>query len=42
MRYYYIFVKDELDELVKSVGINLDIENSFYDYGNWNIIIKKK
>ena len=36
-RYYYVFKKDELKELV---DINL-VKKVFYEKGNWGIIIKK-
>ena len=35
-RYYYVFKKGELDELVQGY----EILNSFYERGNWCIIIK--
>ena len=37
-RYYYVFKKNELEQLVPK---NCKIINSFYEKGNWGIIIQK-
>lgn len=38
-RYYHIFSQNELDNLIS--GININIEYSFYEKGNYGIILKK-
>ena len=37
-RYYYVFKKDELEDLVKN---SFTISKSFYELGNWGIILEK-
>jgi SAM-dependent methyltransferase len=37
-RYYYVFKKDELESLIDQ---NVKIEKSFYELGNWGIILEK-
>ncbi|KAJ3188640.1 tRNA methyltransferase, has a role in tRNA modification [Gaertneriomyces sp. JEL0708] len=39
-RYYHLFVKDELDELVRETGM-ATIERSGYDRDNWYVIARK-
>ena len=42
-RFYHVFKKNELDELVKSFSTSLSIYESYYDHGNWCICaIKNK
>ena len=38
-RYYYVFKKNELESLIDDKII---IVNSFYEKGNWGIILKKR
>lgn len=38
-RYYHLFVKGELESLIKSFDVN--IVNSFYEHGNWGLILQK-
>ena len=37
-RYYYVYKKDELESLIPN---NIKIIKSFYEKGNYGIIIKK-
>lgn len=42
-RFYHVFKKNELDDLVKNFSPSLKIYDSYYDHGNWCICaIKKK
>lgn len=38
-RYYYVFRKGELESLIND---NIKIEKSFYERGNWGLILKKE
>ena len=38
-RYYYVFKENELESLIDDKNI---IVNSFYEKGNWGIILKKR
>jgi guanylate kinase len=38
-RYYYVFKKNELESLIND---NITIEKSFYEKGNWGLILKKE
>lgn len=38
-RYYYVFKKNELESLIDD---NIMIEKSFYERGNWGLILKKE
>jgi hypothetical protein len=40
-RYYHMFKKGELEELVQEAG-GVEIRESFYDNDNWCVILKKK
>ena len=40
-RYYHVFYKGELEDLIKKTGVKLEIEKSFFDYANWCCIVKK-
>jgi len=42
-RYYHVFAKGELEELIKLVNsdFKIELQESFYDEGNWGVIIKK-
>ena len=40
-RYYHVFYKGELEDIIKKTGINVDIEKSYFDHANWCCIIKK-
>ena len=37
-RYYYVFKKDELENLI---GVDVTIVESFYELGNWGVILEK-
>ena len=37
-RYYYVFKKDELESLINS---EIKIIKSFYELGNWGVILEK-
>jgi ubiquinone/menaquinone biosynthesis C-methylase UbiE len=39
-RYYHLFVKDELEQLVKKCP-NCCVLNTYYEEGNWGIVIEK-
>ena len=39
-RYYYVFKENELDTLCNKI-YNIKIINSFYEHGNWCIILEK-
>lgn len=39
-RYYYVFKENELDALCNKI-YNIKIINSFYEHGNWCIILEK-
>ena len=41
-RFYHVFKKGELDEIINNFSKNIIIINSFYEKGNWGIIIEKK
>lgn len=40
LRFYHVFEEGELEELCSRLG-NVDIVNSYYDQGNWCVLIKK-
>lgn len=40
LRYYHVFEENELENLCKTIG-NIEVKNSYYDEGNWCIIIRK-
>ena len=40
-RYYHVFYKGELEDIIKKTGIKVDIEKSYFDHANWCCIIKK-
>jgi tRNA (uracil-5-)-methyltransferase TRM9 len=40
-RYYHIFKEGELEKIINNI-FNVNIINSFYEKGNWGIIIQKK
>ena len=39
-RYYHVFKKDELENLIKQVE-GVEIEKSYFDHANWCCIVKK-
>lgn len=39
-RYYHLFVRNELEELVQRVG-GLEVVRSFYDHQNWCLVFQK-
>lgn len=40
LRYYHVFEEGELEDLCSKLN-NVEIINSYYDQGNWCIVIKK-
>ena len=40
-RYYHVFIKGELEELINKTGVQVSIEKSYFDHANWCCIIKK-
>lgn len=40
MRFYHVFEENELENLCISIG-GIIIEKSFYEQGNWCVILKK-
>ncbi|KAJ2950413.1 hypothetical protein O0L34_g8655 [Tuta absoluta] len=40
LRYYHVFEENELENLCKEVP-GLEVENSFYEEGNWCVVCKK-
>ena len=38
-RYYYVFKKDELENLIND---SVTIVESFYELGNWGVILEKQ
>lgn len=44
-RYYHVFAKGELEDLValsaKVSGVELEVENSYYDHENWCVVVKR-
>ena len=40
LRFYHVFKKNELEHLCNSIS-NISIINSYYDNGNWSVILKK-
>lgn len=40
MRYYYVFKKNELDNIIKNIN-NIKIIKSYWEMGNWVMIIEK-
>lgn len=41
-RYYHVFRRNELDNLIKECAPNLIIYESYYDHGNWSICARKE
>ena len=41
-RYYHVFYKGELEDIIKKAGEDVEIEKSYFDHANWCCIIKKK
>jgi tRNA (uracil-5-)-methyltransferase TRM9 len=41
-RYYHLYSNGELNEEFKKTNNNFDLVKSFYEMGNWGIIIQKK
>jgi SAM-dependent methyltransferase len=40
-RYYHVFVEGELESLIESLKIDVNILETKYDYGNWAAIVQK-
>jgi len=40
LRYYHVFVKNELEDLLKHIS-NIQIIDSYNDDGNWCVIFEK-
>ena len=41
-RYYHVFYKGELEDIINKTGDNAEIIKSYFDHANWCCIIKKK
>ena len=41
-RYYHVFYKGELEDLINKTGDNVEIIKSYFDHANWCCIIQKK
>jgi ubiquinone/menaquinone biosynthesis C-methylase UbiE len=41
-RYYHVFYKGELEDIINKTGVDVEILNSYIDHANWCCIIKKK
>ena len=41
-RYYHVFYKGELEDLINKTGDDVEIIKSYFDHANWCCIIKKK
>ena len=41
-RYYHVFYKGELEDIIMKTGANIEIIKSFFDHANWCCIIQKK
>ena len=41
-RFYHVFYKNELEDLINKTGTNVEIIKSYFDHANWCCIIKKK
>ena len=40
-RYYHVFYKGELEDLINKTGDNVEIIKSYFDHANWCCVIKK-
>ncbi len=40
-RYYHVFIKGELEDIINKTGDNVEIIKSYFDHANWCCIIKK-
>ena len=41
-RYYHVFYKGELEDLINKTGDDVEIIKSYFDHANWCCVIKKK
>jgi len=41
-RYYHVFYKGELEDIINKTGVDVEILKSYFDHANWCCIIKKK
>ena len=41
-RYYHVFYKGELEDIINKTGDEIEIIKSYFDHANWCCIIKKK
>ena len=41
-RYYHVFYKGELEDIINKTGDDIEIIKSYFDHANWCCIIKKK
>ena len=41
-RYYHVFYKGELEDIINKTGVEVEILKSYFDHANWCCIIKKK
>lgn len=41
-RYYHVFFKGELEDIINKTGVDVEIIKSYFDHANWCCIIMKK
>ena len=41
-RYYHVFYKGELEDIINKTGVDIEIVKSYFAHANWCCIIKKK
>ena len=41
-RYYHVFIKGELEDIINKTGDNVEIIKSYFDHANWCCIVQKK
>jgi ubiquinone/menaquinone biosynthesis C-methylase UbiE len=41
-RYYHVFYKGELEDIINKTGDNVEIIKSYFDHANWCCIVQKK
>ena len=41
-RYYHVFYKGELEDIINKTGVDIEIVKSYFDHANLCCIIKKK
>ena len=41
-RYYHVFIKGELEDIINKTGDNVEIIKSYFDHANWCCIVQKR